>query len=51
VAGFELLLNRFDYYTLDKDIYRSLSSNLRANLHRQWVVDNDKFATNQFLHP
>jgi hypothetical protein len=51
VAGFEVLLNRFDHYVEDKATYPAMWDNLHTNLHRAWVVDNDKFATNQFLHP
>jgi hypothetical protein len=51
IAGFELLLNRFNHYAIDDQVYASPLSNLRENLHRKWVVDNDAFATNQFLHP
>ncbi len=51
IAGFELLLNRFDHYAIDSDVYPSPWSNLRENLHHKWVVDNDAFSTNQFLHP
>ena len=47
----EVLLNRFDHYTGDKATYPSMISNFQENVHKQWVVDNDKFATNQFLHP
>lgn len=51
IAGFEFLLNRFDHYVVDDQVYASPLSNLRDNLHRKWIVDNDAFATNQFLHP
>ena len=51
IAGFEFALNRFDHYAVDAQVYTSPWSNLRDNLHRKWVVDNDAFATNQFLHP
>lgn len=51
IPGFEFLLNRFDHYALDSASYPSPISNFRNNLHRSWVVDNDKFSTNQFLHP
>ena len=47
----EFLLNRLDHYTISTLTYPSPISNLRDNVHRQWIVDNDKFATNQFLHP
>lgn len=51
IGGFEFLLNRYNHYTLDSQVYGSPISNLRENLHHKWVVDNDAFATNQFLHP
>lgn len=51
IPGFELLLNRVDHYAVDSSVYASPLSNFRANLHHKWVVDNDAFATNQFLHP
>jgi hypothetical protein len=51
LAGYELLLNRFDHYAIDHHTYESPISNFRENVHHKWVVDNDKFATNQFLHP
>ena len=51
IPGFELLLNRVDHYAVDSEVYASPLSNFRDNLHHKWVVDNDAFATNQFLHP
>jgi uncharacterized protein DUF3943 len=51
IPAFQLLLNRFDHYASDASTYPSPISNLEDNLHRKWVVDNDKFSTNQFLHP
>jgi len=51
IPAFEFLLNRFDHYTSDPSTYPSPISNLEDNLHRKWVVDNDKYSTNQFLHP
>ena len=51
IPAFQLLLNRFDHYAEDADTYPGPWTNLQRNLHRQWVIDNDKFATNQFLHP
>jgi hypothetical protein len=51
IPAFELLLNRFDHYVEDPHVYRWPISNFRENLHHKWVVDNDAFATNQFLHP
>jgi hypothetical protein len=51
IPAFQLLLNRFDHYFEDEDTYPWPWTNLRANTHRSWVIDNDKFSTNQFLHP
>src|SRR5215472_1260506 len=51
IPAFQFLLNRFDHYAFDASTYPSPISNLENNLHRTWVVDNDKFSTNQFLHP
>jgi Domain of unknown function (DUF3943) len=51
IFGEEFVLNRFDHYAIDKDTYPSQISNFEDNQHKRWVVDNDKFATNQFLHP
>jgi hypothetical protein len=51
IPAFELLLNRYDHYAVDAQVYESPISNFKSNTHRKWVVDNDAFATNQFLHP
>ena len=51
IPAFELLLNRVDHYAVDSQVYASPLSNFKDNLHHKWVVDNDAFATNQFLHP
>ena len=51
IPAFELLLNRFDHAFEDAATYSSPLDNLHDNLHRKWVVDSDKFSTNQFLHP
>jgi hypothetical protein len=48
---YEFLLNRADHYLVDQATYPSQIENFKTNLHRSWVVDNDKFSTNQFLHP
>jgi hypothetical protein len=51
IPGFQFLLNRFDHSFEDAASYPSPVANFHTNLHRDWVVDNDKFSTNQFLHP
>jgi hypothetical protein len=51
IPAFELLLNRVDHSMVDAQVYASPIANFKENLHHKWVVDNDAFATNQFLHP
>ena len=51
IPAFQFLLNRFDHYAEDAATYPWPWTNLRRNLHRSWEIDNDKFSTNQFLHP
>ncbi|MGH3429608.1 MAG: DUF3943 domain-containing protein [Mycobacteriales bacterium] len=51
IPTFEFLLNRFDHYAVDAPTYPSPISNFEDNIHHSWVVDDDKFSTNQFLHP
>ena len=51
IAGFNVLLNRLDYYLLDKQVYGVTYSSARQNLTHRWVVDTDPFAVNQFDHP
>jgi len=51
IPTFQFLLNRFDHYAIDAEEYPAPWTNLRANQHRSWVIDNDTFSTNQFLHP
>ena len=51
IPSFELLLNRFDHAFVSAPTYPSPLDNFHANQHRSWVVDDDKFSTNQFLHP
>lgn len=51
VLGFSFLLNRYDYYLIDKETFRTTYSSIQRNLHSRWVFDNDPFSVNQFLHP
>ncbi|OYY93596.1 MAG: hypothetical protein B7Y41_12025 [Hydrogenophilales bacterium 28-61-23] len=51
IVGFNLLLNRFNYYFIDKAVYGSTLQSVRDNLSGRWVVDTDPFAVNQFMHP
>ncbi len=53
LIAYLLLLNQYDRHFVEpKDIYRSGTESFWKNLtDTKWVVDNDPFATNQFLHP
>jgi hypothetical protein len=51
ILGFELLLNRYDYYVIDKQTFGVTYSSIKKNLRSKWVFDNDPFSVNQFLHP
>jgi hypothetical protein len=35
----------------DPDSYRVTAESIRRNLHSKWVIDDDPFQVNQFLHP
>src|SRR3954469_6567906 len=50
ILVFQYLLNRFDRRAYGAD-YGSNLSTVRRNLRSHWVVDNDPFKVNQFLHP
>jgi Domain of unknown function (DUF3943) len=51
IIGFNILLNRFNYYFIDKPVYDTSLQTIRDNLSAKWVVDTDPFAVNQFMHP
>lgn len=51
IIGFDFLLNRYDYYFIDKDVYGTSFSSIHDNLTNAWIIDTDPFATNQFMHP
>ena len=51
IAAFNLLLNRFNYYFIDKQVYGSNLHTIKDNLSKKWIVDTDPFAVNQFMHP
>ncbi|TAK90555.1 MAG: DUF3943 domain-containing protein [Burkholderiaceae bacterium] len=50
ILGYDFLLNQFNRHFIDDD-YKSNLSTIRHNLRNGWVVDNDPFKINQFLHP
>jgi len=51
IVGFEFLLNQLNRQFNSEDVYRTDFASIEHNLHSGWVIDNDPFATNQFLHP
>jgi hypothetical protein len=51
IVAFDTLLNRFNYHFIDRDIYKVSLSSIRRNAASPWVLDNDPFSINQFLHP
>ena len=52
IVGFNFALNRFDKRFLDDpETFDVNASTIRRNLRGPWVVDNDPFSVNQFLHP
>lgn len=53
IIGYELLLNQFDRHFVEpKSAYRSGTKSFWNNLtDSNWVIDNDQFSVNQFLHP
>ncbi|HWY24062.1 MAG TPA: DUF3943 domain-containing protein, partial [Nevskia sp.] len=51
IVAFEFLLNQYDRRVLSHEVYGTNWSSFKHNLGSSWVVDQDPFQTNQFLHP
>ncbi len=53
IIGYIFLLNQYDrHFARDKEAYRSDGDTIGRNLtDSKWVIDNDQFEVNQFLHP
>ena len=51
IIGFDVLLNRFNRHHEGPGDYDVTTDSIRRNLRSRWVVDNDPFSVNQFLHP
>src|SRR5437868_8115230 len=58
IPGVELLsylflLNQYDrHFTEPKDVYRTTGNTFwQHSTDSKWVLDNDQFSVNQFLHP
>src|SRR5207237_5675106 len=53
IIGYLLLLNLYDRnFTEPKAVYRTNGHTFREHLtDSKWVIDDDQFVTNQFVHP
>jgi len=51
IVAFDTLLNRVDYVIFNGAEYRVSPRTWRDNLRHSWVIDNDPYSVNQFLHP
>src|SRR5437868_1743521 len=53
LLSYLFLLNQYDrHFTEPKDVYRTTGDTFRQHLtDSKWVLDNDRFSVNQFLHP
>ena len=51
IPTFDFLLNRYGYRFIDRGTYDVNTSSIRRNLSSPWVLDNDPFSINQFMHP
>jgi hypothetical protein len=51
ILGFDFLVNRANNLFGSSSDYKVTLSSIRRNLTHAWVVDNDPFKINQFMHP
>ena len=53
IPTYLFLLNQYDrHFTDPKDLYRTTGNTIRTHLtDSKWVIDDDQFSVNQFLHP
>ncbi len=53
LLAYLFLLNQYDrHFTEPKAVYRTDGGTIRQHLtDSKWVLDNDQFSVNQFLHP
>lgn len=53
ILAYLFLLNQFDRnFTEPKEVYRTTGTTIHEHLtDSKWVLDNDQFSVNQFLHP
>jgi hypothetical protein len=51
IVTFDFLLNRYGYRFVDPGSYDVNGKSIKRNLQSAWVLDNDPFDINQFMHP
>jgi hypothetical protein len=51
IVAFDFLLNRYGKTFVDRSTYDVNMASVRRNLSSPWVLDNDPFSINQFMHP
>jgi hypothetical protein len=51
IIGFDLLLSNYNRHTSSSSDYDVSAASIKRNLRGPWVVDNDPFQVNQFMHP
>jgi hypothetical protein len=51
IVAFDFLLNRFNRTFIDRGTYDVNLASIKRNLNSPWVLDNDPFSINQFMHP
>ena len=51
IAAFDFLLNRYNRWLRHDSEFSVDAFTIHRNLRSRWVVDNDPFKVNQFLHP
>src|SRR5438045_9468496 len=51
IVSFDFLLNRYGSRFIDRGTYDINRASIKRNLRTSWVLDNDPFSVNQFMHP
>src|SRR5690242_15600659 len=53
IPAYLFLLNQYDrHFTDPRELYRTTGNTIRTHLtDSKWVIDDDQFSVNQFLHP
>jgi len=51
IVAFDFLLNRYGHSFVDRTTYDVDIASIKRNFRSPWVLDNDPFSINQFMHP